>query len=53
MGGWFIMISPCDNNYANRQKSLDPEGCFRMHGYTGKLGRFVKMIFGCQYYRRK
>ena len=50
--GWvFQMISPCDN-CAERQKSLDPEGCFHMHSYTGRWGRFIKMIFGCDYYRR-
>ncbi|MFA5745692.1 MAG: hypothetical protein WC932_02405 [archaeon] len=46
------MISPCDDDCAERQESLDPEGCFHMYGYTGKWGRFVKMIFGCRGYRR-
>jgi len=46
------MISPCDDNCAYRQKSLDPEGCFHMHGTTGIFGRLIKMIFGCEYYRR-
>lgn len=45
------MISPCDN-CKNRQKSLDPEGCFYQYGTTGICGRLITMIFGCEYYRR-
>ena len=46
------MLSPCDDNCANRQESLDPEGCFNGYGTTGVIGRFIKMIFGCEHYRR-
>ena len=46
------MLSPCDDNCANRQESLDPYGCFHEHGSTGIVGRFMTSIFGCKYYRR-
>jgi hypothetical protein len=45
------MLSPCDN-CKNRQKSRDPYGCFHQHGITDKFGRFMKIVFGCEYYRR-
>lgn len=45
------MLSPCDDNCTNRQEPLDPEGCFHQHGSTGIFGRFMKSIFGCEYYR--
>ncbi len=46
------MLSPCDDHCANRQKTLDPEGCFYQHGSTGVFGRFIRMVCGCEYYRR-
>lgn len=45
------MHSPCDD-CKNRQKSLDPYGCFHEHGSTGIIGRFIRLIFGCEHYRR-
>ena len=45
------MIFPCDT-CLNRQHILDPQGCFMEVSTTGFWGRLMRMLFGCERYRR-
>jgi len=45
------MNSPCDT-CNNRQRSLDPEGCFREYSTTDFVGRLCRKLFGCKGYYR-
>lgn len=44
------MNSPCDS-CIERQKELDPKGCFRGWGSTGFFGRFLTLLIGCDGHR--
>ena len=48
--GLHIMNSNCDT-CKNRQKPLDPDGCFKGHGTTGFIGRLLTRLLGCYGYR--
>jgi hypothetical protein len=41
------------NTCTYRQKTLDPEGCFKEMASTGIIGRFLTRLLGCDKYNEK
>lgn len=46
-----IKIDPNCDYCRYRQKSLDPEGCFKQVSSTGFVGRWLVRMEGCESFR--
>ena len=48
-----FLVGPCSDGCLNRQKSLDPWGCYKQCSTTGAIGRFLRWLLGCERYRNE